>query len=265
VLCFTWRGEALLARIVFHYFPGNSFLHRWDARCKFFGLLLITATLIQSSIFWFILDSILLFALFFFSRLPFRSFFKDFRFWVIFLLALFLFQIFLTPGYRFSFFLWLPVSKEGLLQGGLTSWRLGLMIGYAVLFTAITRPRDLCEALVWILKPIPFLPERRIGLMVSLTLRFFSRIMDQVEEVKAAHQARLGDRNINPIRKVKFFALPILRRSILEVEEVTFALVARGYQENLPSRLSKIPLLHLIPILLMSGVLLLFLWITWIK
>jgi len=135
------------------------------------------------------------------------------------------------------------------------------MIGYALLFTAVTRPRDLGEALVWILKPIPFLPERRIGLMVSLTLRFFSRIMDQVEEVKTAHQARLGDRTFNPIRKAKFLALPILRRSLLEVEEVTFALVARGYQDNLPARLSKIPLLHWIPIFLLSGVLLLFLWI----
>jgi biotin transport system permease protein len=250
-----------LARIGFHYCPGNSFLHLWDARCKFLGLLLITATVIQSSILWFFINSILLGALFSLSRLPLRPFFKDFKFWAIFLLALFLFQIFLTPGERYSFFLWLPVSKEGLLQGGLTSWRMGLMIGYAVLFTAITRPRDLCEALVWILKPFPFLPERRIGLMVSLTLRFFSRILDQVEEVKTAHQARLGDRNYNPVRKAKFLALPILRRSILDVEEVTFALIARGYQDNGPSHLSKIPPLHLIPVILMSGTLLLSLWI----
>ncbi|OGP51032.1 MAG: hypothetical protein A2Y79_00335 [Deltaproteobacteria bacterium RBG_13_43_22] len=250
-----------MARIVFHYFPGDSFLHRWDARCRFLGLLLITATLIQTSIFWFFLDSIFLFFLFFLSRLPFRLFFKDFKFWAIFLFVLFLFQIFLTPGGRLPLFPWLPVSQEGLLQGGLTSWRLGLMIGYALLFTATTRPRDVCEVLVWMLKPIPFLPERRIGLMVSLALRFFSRILDQVEEVRAAHQARLGDRNFNPVRKAKFIALPVLRRSILEVEEVTFALAARGYQENLPSRLSKIPLLHWIPIILMAGVLLLSLWI----
>jgi biotin transport system permease protein len=250
-----------LARIVFHYLPGDSLLHSWDARCKFFGLLLVTATLIQISIFWFLLDSIILFALFFLSRLPVRLFFKDLKFWAIFLLALFLFQIFLTSGDRFSLFLRLPVSKEGLLLGGMTSWRMGLMIGYAVLFTAVTRPRDLCEALVWILKPIPFLPERRIGLMVSLTLRFFSRILDQVEEVKDAHQARLGDRNHNPLRKAKFMALPILRRSILDVEEVTFALLARGYQDHLPSRLSQIPSLHWIPIFIMAGVLLLSLWI----
>jgi biotin transport system permease protein len=261
VLYFTGGRETFLARIVFHYLPGDSPLHRWDARCKFFGLILVTATLIQPTIFWFLFDSILLLTFFLLFRFPVRSFFKDFRLWAIFLLAIFLLQIFLTPGVRFSFLAWLPVSQEGLLQGGWTSWRLGLMIGYALLFTAVTRPRDLGQALVWILKPVPFLTERRIGLMVSLTLRFFSRITDQAEEVRTANRARLGDRNRNPLRKAKFLALPILRNSILSVEEVTYALIARGYQEHLPSRLSKIHFLHLLPVLVMSGVWLVSLWI----
>jgi len=174
---------------------------------------------------------------------------------MILLFILFLFQSLFTPGLRLHSFPWLPVSKEGLLLGGLTCWRLGLILGYAVLFTAVTRPRELRDALIWILKPVPFLPERRIGLMVSLTLRFFSRTLDQVEEVRLAHQARLGDQNKNPIRKAKFLALPILRRSIFEVEDVTFALAARGYREDLPIHLSKIPLSHLTTLIIFLGTL----------
>jgi len=252
-----------MARIVLHYFPGNSLLHRWDGRCKFFGLLMITPTLIQTRISWFIFDSILLAGLFFLSRLPLKNILRDLSSWMILLFVLFLFQVVLTPGDRFPSLSWLPVSKEGLLLGGLTCWRLGLILGYAVLFTAVTRPRDLRDALIWILKPVPFLPERRIGLMVSLTLRFFSRTLDQVEEVRLAHQARLGDQNKNPIRKAKFLALPILRRSILEAEEVTFALAARGYREDLLIHLSKIPIDHLMPLFLMGGVLLMIWWIQY--
>lgn len=242
-----------MARIVLHYFPGDSILHRWDARCKFFSLLLVSATLIQPSLFCFPFDTFLLLVLFPLSRLPVRLFVKDLRFWGLFLLGLFFFQIFLTPGVRLTFFHWLPVSREGLLLGGWTFWRLGLMMGYAFLFTAVTRPRDFGEAMVWILKPVPFLPARRIGLMVSLALRFFSRTLDRAEEVKAAHQARLGDRTFNPLRQAKFLALPVLRNSILEVEEVTFALVARGFQDHQPSRLPKIRFLDLLPVLIMSG------------
>jgi energy-coupling factor transporter transmembrane protein EcfT len=129
------------------------------------------------------------------------------------------------------------------------------MLGYAVLFTAVTRPRELRDALIWLFKPLPFLPGRRIGLMVSLTLRFFTRILDHAEEVRLAHHARLGDRNKNPIRKAKFLTLPILRHSISEVEEVTYALAARGYREDLPIHLSKIPFSHLVPVFILPGLL----------
>jgi energy-coupling factor transporter transmembrane protein EcfT len=217
---------------------------------------MITATLIQTRISWFIFDSILLVGLFFLSRFPFKQLLRELRFWIIFLFILFLFQVLLTPGTRFNSSHWLPITKEGFLLGGLTCWRLGLMLGYAVLFTAVTRPRELRNALIWILRPIPYLPERRIGLMVSLTLRFFSRTLDWVEEVQLAHQARMGDRNKNPFRKAKLLALPVLRRSLLEVEEVTFALAARGYRENLSTPLSKLPMDHLMPLVALGGTLL---------
>jgi len=252
-----------MARIALHYFPGNSPLHRWDGGCKFFGLLMITATLIQTNISLFIFDSILLVGLFFLSRFPIKQLLRELRFWAIFLFILFLFQSLFTPGLRLHSFPWLPVSKEGVLLGGLTCWQLGLILGYAVLFTAVTRPRELRDALIWILKPVPFLPERRIGLMVSLTLRFFSRTLDWVEEVSLAHQARLGDKNKNPFRKTKLLALPVLRRSLLEVEEVTFALAARGYRDDLSIHLSKLPVYHLIPLFLLGGVLLTIWWIQY--
>ena len=89
--------------------------------------------------------------------------------------------------------------------------------------------------------------------MVSLTLRFFSTTLDQVEEVRLAHKARLGDRIKNPLRKVKSLALPILRRSILQAEDVALALAARGYRDDIPLRLSKIPLSHLVPPLFLLG------------
>jgi len=247
-------------RIALHYFPGNSPLHRWDARCKFFGLLTITATLLQSKIPWLIVDSGILFGVLILSQLPLRQFLRDVRTWAIFLLILFLFQAFFSPGPRLSAFPWLPVSIEGLRLGSLTCWRIGLILGYAILFTAVTRPRELRDTLIWLLRPIPFLPERRIGLMVSLTLRFFSLILDQAEEVRLAHKARLGDENKNPFRKAKFLALPLLRRSFSRAEDVTIALATRGFRDDLPLQLPKMPFSHLIPLLSFIGFLMIIGW-----
>jgi biotin transport system permease protein len=242
-----------MARIALHYFPGNSPLHHWDARCKFFGLLIVTTTLIQSKITWLTFDSVLLIGLLILSRLPLRQFFRDFRIWAIFLSAIFFFQVFFTPGPRLLALPWLPVSHESVRLGILTCWRLGLILGYAVLFTVLTRPREIQDALIWLLKPIPFLPERRIGLMVSLTIHFFSIILDEAEEIRLAHKARLGDQNKNPFRRAKFLALPLLRRSFSRAEDVTLALAARGFRDDLPLHLPRLPISHLIPLFILLG------------
>ena len=242
-----------MARIALHYFPGNSPLHRWDARCKFLGLLMITGTLLQTRVTWLTFDSILLLSLLILSRLPIRQFLRDFWIWAVFLFALFLFQAFFTPGLRLAFFSWLPVSQDGVRLGGFTCWRLAVILGYAVLFTAITRPREVQDTLVWLLKPFPFLHGRRVGLMVSLTIRFFSIILDQAEEVRLAHKARLGDLKKNPVRKAKFLALPLIRRSFSYAEDVTLALVARGFRDDLPLQLQKLPFFHLVPLFLLLG------------
>jgi energy-coupling factor transporter transmembrane protein EcfT len=240
-------------RIVLHYFPGNSLLHRWDARSKLLGLLMMTTTLLQSNIAWLILGSSILVGLLIISKLPLRQFFRDLRIWVIFLFILFIFQVFFSEGPRLQVLPWLPVSKSGVLLGGFTCWRLGLMLSYAILFTAITRPRELRDALIWFLKPVPFLPERRIGLMVSLTLHFFSIILDQAEEVRLAQKARQGDRIKNPFRKTKYLILPVLRRSLIRAEDITYALAARGYRDDIPLRLPKWNFSHLVPLIIFLG------------
>jgi energy-coupling factor transporter transmembrane protein EcfT len=214
---------------------------------------MMTATLFQPKIVWLTFDLILMIGLLVLSRLPLRQFFRDFWIWAILLMGLFLIQAFFTPGSGLSTFPWLPISKEGLHLGILSCWRLGLILSYAVLFTAVTRPRELKDTVIWLLKPIPFVPEHRVGLMVSLTLRFFSIILDQAEEVRLAHKARLGDQNRNPFRKAKFLALPLLRRSFSRAEDVTLAIAARGYRDDLPLQLPRLPLLHVVPLLFLLG------------
>jgi len=244
-------------RLVLHYFPGHSLLHRWDGRCKFLALLMMTATLLQVRVGWLVLNSIVLVVLFRVSGLPLKRLWGDVRGWIIFISLLFLYHGFFTPGRRIDILPWIPISKEGTYFGSLTCWRLSIILGYAVLFTAVTRPREVRDSLVWLLEPISFLPGRRIGLMVSLTLRFFSLILDEAEEIRLACRARLGDQTKPLLRKLKTRVLPIVFRSFSRVEDVTFALAARGYREDIQPNVIKLPLSHLIPLMFLLGVLVL--------
>jgi len=222
---------------------------------------MITLSLLPFRTSLFIFNSLILIGLFILSRFPLNQFFREFRLWAILLFILFFFQILFSEGTRLSFLPWLSISKEGLALGGISVWRLGLILCYATLFTAVTRPREVQDAIAWFVKPVPFLSERRIGLMVSLTIRFFSIILDGAEEIRLAHKARLGDQKKNPLRKMKFLALPLLRRSFSKAEEVTLALAARGYRDDLPIKLVKIPIDHLILLFILLGSLIMLYWV----
>ena len=239
-------------RIALHYIPGDSLLHRWDARCKLLALLLVAATLLSPGTLWLTAHSAHLIGLILFSRLPLRRFVSDLRAWGYFLLVIFVFQGLFAPGKPLPYFSFLPVSREGLYLASTACWRFSLMLGYGVLFTATCRPKEVQEALVWFLRPVPRVPARRIGFMVSLTLRFFSVILDQAEEIRLAHKARFGDRRRSPFRMVRSLALPLLRRSLTRSEEVTLALVARGYREDIPVRIARMPVSHLIPVMILA-------------
>jgi len=247
----------MASRITFQYSPGDSPLHLWDARSKLCGLVLITATLLPTRIEWFLFDFVLLLGLLRLSRLPLRPFLRDLRGWALLLLVLFLFQAVFTEGNRLTHIPWLPLSREGLRLGGLTLFRLTLLLCYGILFTAVTRSRDLQDGITWFLKPLPFLSGRRIGLMVSLSLRFFFFIYVQSEEVQLAQRARLGDGRRNALRKIKLLVLPVLRRSLLRAEEVSLALAARGYNDALPLQLPPPRLIEWIPLAVFAGFLIL--------
>lgn len=245
-------------RIALHYVSGSSLLHRWDGRCKFLSLLVITISLFQANVLALGVDTGILVVGLFLSGLPLSRILRDLWLWAVFIFVIFIFQIFFTPGPKLVPSLPVPLSQDGLYLAATTCWRLALMLGFAILFMAVTRPRELQETVLWLLSPLPFLPGRRIGLMVSLTLRFFAFLLDQLDEVLLANKARLGERSRNPFRRAKFLSLPLLRRSFIHAEDVTLALFARGYREDVPCTLTRVPLPHWVPLLLLMGV---FVWL----
>lgn len=227
-------------------------MHRWDARCKFIGLALATFGLLHMGKLPLILFSVLLATAVIASRLPLRSLVHDLRSWSFLLFFIFVVQALSYPDPGRTLLPWLPVSESGLQEAALTCWRLGLMLGYGVLFTFVTRPRDLQNSLIWFLKPFPFLPAQRIALMVTLTLRLLPLIMDQMEEVSLATRSRLGNQRRNLLRRARFLVLPLFQRSLIRSDELALALAARGYREDRPVHLPPIPAGHILALMVVG-------------
>ena len=246
----------MAGRLTFHYYPGDSALHNWDTRCKFFGLLFLAIGLLRMDAGGLGLFSALLTWALASARIPLPALLREMKGWSLFLLLIFIFQAASVPGSGPVFTgpwalkdFWGPV-RPALL----TVWRLGLLLGYAMVFSMVTRPREIRDAVLWLFRPFPFLPSRRIAFMVSLMVRFLPIILDESEEVRLANLARCANLRKNPLLRIKYRVLPLLRRSLSRADDLAHAIAARGYREDLPVRVSRLPLVHaafLVPLALL--------------
>jgi energy-coupling factor transporter transmembrane protein EcfT len=233
-------------QLAFHYLPGDSPLHRWDARCKLGALLLVTFGLLHATGLLLALLSFLAAGLIVTMRVPVRALTRNLKGWLLFLGVIFLLQVVGgTDTTSPPLLPWLPVSRERLILGATICWRLALILLFGVLFNLATKPRDLQRALIWMMQPVPFLPAQRIALMATLTLRLLPLTLDHLEEVSEANRSRLSHQQPNLLRRIKYLALPLLRRSFMRADELACALAARGYREDLKVTLPPVPFSHL--------------------
>ena len=244
-------------RLILHYLPGDSFLHRWDARGKLLCMLLASATVLQNRVVVLAGFSILLPVAMGFAGISISRMRRELRAWLIFFLIIVGVYGIVAPGSGWQPVSWMPLSVPGMLEGLWISWRLLLLLTCAILFSSVTRPRELRDAVLWLLSPLPFLPCYRVAFMAGLTMRFVPLVLDELDEITEAHKARLGERRKNPWRRIKFVVLPLFRRVVLRSDDLAMALAARCYREDLPAESTRLPLQHLIP-----AALLVVLWIS---
>ena len=139
------------------------------------------------------------------SKLPVITIFKEMKFFTILLIIIFL------------------------LSGWLFAGRLILMLMIGIVMTGTTSLSTLKNAIEWYLRPIPFVPEVRIAMMINLTFVLIPVIFDNYIEMMNAQKSRGIELSKNPILRVKFIALPLLEQTLRRADEIACAMESRCY------------------------------------
>ena len=93
-------------------------------------------------------------------------------------------------------------------------------------------PSEIRSAVEWFLRPLPWVPEKRIAVMLSLVVRFIPSILNQARETADAQRARGVERRKNPIYRLTTLVIPMLRRILQDADNLVIAMTARCYSEN---------------------------------
>ena len=216
----------------FGYSAGNSLLHRMDARFKIISIILLSLVNLNVNFGGLGLLTVILLSVIVYARLPLAAGFKELRYFLILLLLIFVTRVLSTDGTPVINFKYFTISASGLTDGIRVCWRLALIVVLGFAFISTTRPSAIKAAVQWFLKPVPFIPEKKVAVMMGLILRFVPVILDQARETAEAQKARAVENRKNPVYRLTKFGFPMIRRTFERADDLIVAMEARAFSEH---------------------------------
>ncbi|MBF0302553.1 MAG: energy-coupling factor transporter transmembrane protein EcfT [Desulfamplus sp.] len=243
----------------FSYRTGNFLLFKMDVRCKIICICFLTIVAVNADYLHLCLISAVLSWLLYRCNFNILRFLKEIKYFLLLLIFVFIVRGFTTPGVP----LYIPIfefmdkfklmgkdivdiityininilpyshiTKEGFIDGGKVAWRFFIIIIMGILFSSSTTSSSLKDSVMWFLKPIPFVPEKRAGVMVSLFVRFLPLILEKTLEVSDAQKSRCAHLQKNPVKKIKNLTVPLLIKVFDSADKLAVAMASRCYNDN---------------------------------
>lgn len=219
---------------------GGSFLHRLDPRLKIIFVMAMSYFAMQINLWRGIWMSAFWALAFCASSISFLQWFRALRPMVFLFVLIFLFHLFFSPG---NPLVNLPIpfpaiTWEGLVRGIWLIWQLVLLVLGASLLTLTTLPSELVNGMERLLRPLNRLgvPSHDLAMMVSLALRFWPTLLEEMERMKTAQLARGANFHqggpMERAQRIYSLALPMLIRISQRTEEIATAMEGRGYRRG---------------------------------
>lgn len=220
------------------YYPGDSFLHKMDARVKMvLSLVYLICIFFIQSFFGFGVIFFLLVIIVAVSKVPVRSVLKSIKPILILLIFTTLLNLFFNLEGETLVQWWIfRITTGGLIFSAKMILRLVLLVMGMSMLTLTTTPVDLTAAIESLLKPLNVVhfPVHELAFIMSIALRLIPSIMEETDRIIRAQKARGADfESGNIFKRAKAFIpilIPMFIGAFKRAEELAVAMDARCYK-----------------------------------
>lgn len=234
------------------YFPGNSVIHRLDARMK---LLLVIAVIVLI----FMADTLignlavlgLLLAVIILSRVNLRFVLRGLKpLWFIIVLTFILNTFFFSGGTELVSWWILRITEEGLSNAIRLAVRLVYLITATTMLTLTTSPIALTDGLERLMKPLTLIrfPVHELAMMMTIAMRFIPTLLEETDKIMKAQTARGAEFDSgNVFKRAKGMVpllVPLFVSAFRRADELAFAMESRCYNGGEGRTRMKILRLH---------------------
>ena len=219
------------------YFPGNSVIHKMDARMKLLLTLALVVTIFICSNFFSLAFFILVtLALVIISKIPMGTVFKSIKPLAVIIFITALLNIFYGRGEPLVSFWRFTITLDGIKTAVFMAFRIIVLVVISSLLTYTTSPTELTDALERLMKPLRLLKidTHAISMTMTIALRFIPTLIEEVEKIMAAQKSRGADMDSgNLIHKVKALVpvlIPLFVSAFRRANELAYAMECRCYR-----------------------------------
>lgn len=229
----------MLEKMIFgRFIPGDSFIHRLDARAKLiFVFFFIAIVFIANN--WITYGILLVFVFFIIRMSKIRLYFLINGLKPVVILIIFTFLlhlIFTREGTILFEWKFIKIYEEGLRQGIFISIRFFVLVILTSILTLTTTPISITDALETLLGPLKKwkLPVHELALMMSIALRFIPTLMDETDKIMKAQMARGSDMTTGSMKErmnaIVPLLIPLFVSAFKRAEDLATAMEVRGYK-----------------------------------
>lgn len=219
------------------YFPGNSLLHKMDARMK----IILTLGMIVSificknivSLSAMIFAAILIVVL---SKIPLKTIMKSIKPLAIIILITAILNIFYGDGRVLVDLGRIKITTGGIETAVFMAIRIIALVVISSLLTYTTSPTELTDALERLFKPLKLLKidVHSIAMTMTIALRFIPTLVEEIEKIMTAQKSRGAEMDsgglIHRAKALVPVLIPLFVSSFRRANELAYAMECRCYR-----------------------------------
>ena len=218
------------------YMPGNSKIHRLDARSK---ILLLIAYIVfifvaknYMSLMLITMASLLVVLM---TKVKFSMYLKSMKVILFVVVLTGILNLFYGTGNVLWKWGWIRITDGGINNAIFVTIRIATLVIISSILTFTTSPSDLTDALERLMKPLTFFHVKvhEIAMMMTIALRFIPVLLEETDKIMNAQKARGADMEsggiIKRIKALIPVLIPLFVSSFRRAMDLAMAMECRCY------------------------------------
>ena len=220
------------------YFPGNSFIHKLDARMKIVLIIALMASVfVGRSYYTLALSAAMTLIMVFISQIKLKVILKGMKPILLIVVITALLNLFYGTGEPIFEFLIFKITENGINNAIFMASRVILLVIIGLMLTYTTTPTSLTDAIESLLKPLHKLFKldiHSLAMTMTIALRFIPTLVEEVDKIMSAQKSRGADMEsgglIKRVKAVVPVLIPLFISSFRRANELAYAMECRCYR-----------------------------------